>query len=72
MIENIKEQNKNLINLRTSLINIIIILTGGILGLGYAEKLNIILIIIGIYFDLMFLMNVLTINKKINDNIRKL
>lgn len=63
---------QNLINLRTSLITVIVVLTGGVIGLILSD-INIIktigFIILGIYFDILFICNLLTINDKINKNI---
>lgn len=66
----LKETLKDLINLRTSLMTIIVVITTGLLGLLFTsisfEKF-ITLLLIGIYFDSMFLMNVLNINKEIKE-----
>lgn len=71
-MEYLKEANKNLINLRTSLITTIVVLTGGIVGI-YLTDIGVItktiFIIFGIYFDILFISNVLDINKKIDKNI---
>ena len=75
-MEYIKEDNKNLINLRTNLITIIIVLTGGIIGLILSQNLNIfgiiMLIIPGLYLDFVFFCNILSINNKIINNIKRL
>lgn len=75
-MEYLKEENKNLINLRTSLITIIVVLTGGLAGMIVTRNLDtaslLILFVPGIYFDFVFLGNVLSINKKITKNIEEL
>lgn len=71
-MEQIKEDNKNLISLRASLITIIIVLSGGIAGLILADISNpkiLFLLIFGVYLDLMFLVNAIKVNAKINSNI---
>lgn len=74
-MEKIKEENKSLINLRASLIVVLTVLNGGIAGLIVAD-INIykfvFLLIIGIYFDIIFISNLLTINKKINYNLKEI
>ena len=71
-MEHIKEANKNLIHLRTSLITTVVILTGGIVGI-YLADINfinkILFLIFGIYFEILFICNILDINKKIDKNI---
>jgi len=72
----LKESNKNLISLRGSLITVVVVITGGLAGLIIAKSfslLNILFLIIpGIYFDIVFLQNILTINKSIDNNIRRI
>ncbi len=71
-MEYIKEANKNLISLRTSLITTVVILTGGIVGLLVSNLnviLRIILLLSGFYFDFLFVMNIISINKEIQKNI---
>lgn len=74
-MDKIKEENKSLINLRSSLIAVLTVLNGGIAGLIVSE-INIykfvFLLIIGIYFDIIFISNLLTINKKINNNLKEI
>ena len=74
-MEYLKETNKNLMGLRASLITVMIVLTGGIVGLILADidfiKL-IPLVILGLYFDFLFLCNIIEINRKINDNLGEL
>lgn len=75
-MEYLKEANKNLIALRTSIIAVIIVLTGGIAGLILSRSFSltdiVVLLIPGIYFDIVFLQNVLSLNDRINDNIRRM
>ncbi len=71
-MEYIKESNKNLISLRTSLITTIVVLTGGIVGLYLADidlVRKIVFILFGVYFDILFICNILDINKEISKNI---
>lgn len=67
-----EESNKNLISLRSSLIAVVAILTGGIVGIAITD-INIIfktfLLIFGIYFEILFISNINNINKEINKNI---
>ena len=67
-----EESNKNLMNLRSSLIPAVVILTGGIVGIAITD-INIIfktfLLIFGIYFEILFISNINNINKEINKNI---
>ncbi len=68
-MEYIKESNKNLISLRSNLMTVMVVLTGGITGLilsNISLCKFIILFSIGIYFDILFLCNVIEINEKIN------
>nr|DAS85339.1 MAG TPA: hypothetical protein [Caudoviricetes sp.] len=75
-MEYLKEANKNLIALRTSIIAVIIVLTGGIAGLILSRSFSltdiVVLLIPGIYFDIVFLQNVLSLNDRISDNIRRM
>ena len=74
-MEKLKEENKILLNKRTSLINIMIILTGGILGLIVSDMNSLkiyILLLIGIYFDILFLCNILSIDNKLKQNLKEL
>ena len=75
-MEYLKEANKNLIALRTSIIAVIIVLTGGIAGLILSRSFSltniVVFLIPGIYFDIVFLQNVLSLNDRINDNIRRM
>lgn len=75
-MEQLKESNKNLINLRTNLITAIIVITSGIAGIILTKSfsfLNIVVLLIpGIYFDILFLRNIMNINCKIYENIRRL
>lgn len=67
-----EESNKNLMNLRSSLIPAVVILTGGIVGLILADINSagrFIWVLIGIYFDFLFIYNIIKINKVIDDNI---
>ncbi len=68
----LEEENKNLISLRTSLIAIVALLAGGIVGIAIAE-INIIfkifLLLFGIYFEVLFISNIANMNKKIDNNI---
>lgn len=75
-MEYLKEANKNLIALRTSIIAVVIVLTGGIAGLILSRSFSltdiVVLLIPGIYFDIVFLQNVLSLNDRISDNIRRM
>ncbi len=69
MREYYKEKIKNLISLRASLFTIVVVLTGGIIGLFF---MNVSLIkilplaIIGVYYDFVFVSNIFSINNKID------
>lgn len=68
----IEESNKNLISLRTSLIAVVALLTGGLLGLAFSENLSfgkLFWIVLGAYFDLLFIYNIIRINKVVENNI---
>lgn len=72
-MSNFETDINNLINLRTNLITIIIVLTGGLVGLIFSEiKLitALFLAIPGIYFDALFIMNVINVNNLINKKIK--
>lgn len=75
-MEYLKEANKNLISLRTSIIAVIVVLTGGISGLILSRSFSltniVVFLIPGIYFDIVFLQNVLSLNDRISDNIRRM
>lgn len=75
-MEVLSEINKNLMNLRTSLITVVIVITSGLAGIVLTKSfstVNILLLVIpGIYFDIIFLQNILSVNNKINDNIRRM
>lgn len=68
----LEESNKNLISLRSSLIAVVAILTGGIVGIAITD-INFIfksfLLVFGIYFEILFISNITNINKEINKNI---
>lgn len=71
MDSDFKESNKNLISLRTNLITIILVLTSGIMGLIYSDMQlyqKFFPLILGVYFDLLFISNVLHINKILDKN----
>lgn len=69
MREYYKEKIKNLISLRASLFTIVVVLTGGIIGLFF---MNVSLIkilplaVIGVYYDFVFVSNIFSINNKID------
>ncbi len=68
----LEEENKNLISLRTSLIAIVALLTGGIVGIAITDMniiFKIFLLIFGIYFEILFINNITNMNKKIDNNI---
>lgn len=75
-MEVLSEINKNLMNLRTSLITVVIVITSGLAGIVLTKSfssINILLLVIpGIYFDIIFLQNILSINNRIDNNIRRL
>lgn len=61
-------QISNLIALRSNLVTIILTLTAGIIGLTFTNvvfTIKAILCIIGIYFDILFIINVISINQKL-------
>lgn len=58
----LEESNKNLISLRTSLIAVVALLTGGLVGLILSDVVTIakiFFIILGVYFDLLFISDIL-------------
>lgn len=68
----LEESNKNLISLRTSLITTVVVLTGGIVGLiltGNYSLGKLFWIVLGVYFDFLFICNIININKNIDNNI---
>ena len=68
----LEESNKNLISLRTSLIAVVALLTGGLVGLTLSEPysfLKIAWMVAGVYFEFLFIYNISQINKNINKNI---
>ncbi len=68
----LEEENKNLISLRTSLITIVTLLTGGIVGIAITDIdiiFKIFLLMFGIYFEILFISNITHLNKKIDNNI---
>lgn len=74
-MEYLKEENNNLIQLRTSLITLIIVLTGGLVGLTISADFSLIklfFIFLGLYFDLLFLRNVINVNDKIIRNVKEM
>lgn len=71
-MKHLEEENKNLMNLRTSLIPTVVVLTGGIVGLFLADisiGLKITLTLIGGYLDFILISNTIDANNKINRNI---
>ena len=70
----LEESNKNLISLRTSLIAVVTLLSGGLVGLSLADDLTLaklFWIILGAYFDFLFIYNIIKINEIIDNNIKK-
>ena len=68
----LEESNKNLISLRTSLIAVVALLTGGIVGIEVTDINTILktfLLIFGIYFEILFISNIMNMNKEIIKNI---
>ncbi len=68
----LEESNKNLISLRTSLIAVVALLTGGIVGIVITDIntiLKVFLLIFGIYFEILFISNIMNMNKEIIKNI---
>lgn len=71
----LKEKLRNLISLRTNLFAVLIVLTGGLFGLFFTSLTTIkfyVLLAIGIYFGWVFLTNLLSINKQIEELIERL
>lgn len=69
MREYYKEKIKNLISLRASLFTIVVVLTGGIIGLFFMDVSLIKILplaIIGVYYDFVFVSNIFSINNKID------
>ncbi len=74
-MEKIKEENKSLIASRTNYFTAILLINSGIAGLILSSIISIkliILIILGIYFNFIFINRYQIINNKINSNIREL
>ena len=71
----IEEENKSLIALRSNYFTLMIVISSGLAGLFFADihivKI-IFLSIVGIYFDYIFLLKFLSINKKLEENIERL
>ena len=68
----LEESNKNLISLRTSLIAVVTLLSGGLVGLSLADNFSLaklLWIILGAYFDFLFIYNIIKINEIIDNNI---
>lgn len=68
----LEESNKNLISLRTSLIAVVALLTGGLVGLILSDVVTIakiFFIILGVYFDLLFINDILAANDELKRNI---
>ena len=68
----LEESNKNLISLRTSLIAVVALLTGGLVGLILTNDFSsgrLFWLIIGGYYDFIFISNIMKINKMIDNNI---
>ena len=72
-IKQIEIKSNSLIALRTAYILIIIVLTGGLIGLMYnISSLNIILLVIGTIIDYLFIIAVFQLTKQINELIKNL
>lgn len=68
----LEESNKNLISLRTSLIAVVALLTGGLVGLILTNDFSsgrLFWLITGAYYDFIFISNIMKINKMIDNNI---
>ena len=68
----LEESNKNLISLRTSLIAVVALLTGGLVGLILTNDFSsgrLFWLISGGYYDFIFISNIMKINKMIDNNI---
>lgn len=69
MREYYKEKIKNLVALRNNLFTSVIVLTSGVVGLFFINQSFVKLLpfmVIGGYFDFVFLLNLLSINNKID------
>lgn len=69
------EKLKNLINLRTNLVTLIIVLIGGLFGLhllNLNKVLFILALIFGCYFSLLFLINMANVNNNITKILEEL
>lgn len=68
----LEESNKNLISLRTSLIAVVALLTGGLVGVILTNDFSsgrLFWLIVGAYYDFIFISNIMKINKMIDNNI---
>ena len=75
MREYCKEKIKNLVALRNNLFTSVIVLTSGVVGLFFINQPFIKLVpfmLIGVYFDFVFLVNLLSINDKIDKVLEEL
>lgn len=75
MREYYKERIKNLVALRNNLFTSVIVLTSGVVGLFFIDQPYIKLfpfIAIGAYFDFVFFMNLLSVNKDIDKYIEEI
>ena len=75
MREYYKEKIKNLIALRNNLLTSVIVFTGGVAGLFFVNQPSAKLlpfILIGVYFDLVFLLNLLSVNADIDKFIERI
>lgn len=71
-MEHLKEENKNLMNIRNNLTTMIVVMTGGMFWLASTDfviLIKMLFIPIGIYLDFLFLFNIIYVNNKINENI---
>jgi len=71
----LKESIKELIALRASLFNVVIVLTGGLLSLLLLDAVPWILrifAVIGVYFDITFLKNIVNITEDIRNKTKEL
>jgi len=69
------EKIRELTTLRTNLYTAIIILSGGIVSLVFADSnliLRIVLVALGVHFDIVFLGNLVTTHKDINATLEEL
>ena len=70
--ESLKEENKHLISLRTSLFATVVVLTGGMVGLFISEINTVykfIFIPPSVYLDFLLIVNLIDVNKVILNNI---